>query len=125
MLRVAGQRHSTIFQLLAPLNLTPTQFSAVVKLLQLGDCSQNELGRQTAMDVATIKGVIDRLRKRDLVEIKADPDDKRRFLIVPTDTANNLESEIYDAGNQITEQTLRPLTATERKTFLKLLAKIC
>lgn len=30
MLRVAGQRHSTIFQLLAPLNLTPTQFSAVV-----------------------------------------------------------------------------------------------
>lgn len=125
LLRVAGQRHSTIFQSLAPLNLTPTQFSAVVKLLQLGECSQNELGRQTAMDVATIKGVIDRLRKRNLVEVKPDPDDKRRSLIVPTDAAKTLESEFCDAGSQITEKTLRPLTAAERKTFLKLLAKMC
>ena len=67
MMRVAGQRHAAIFQSLAPLNLTPTQFSVVIKLLQLGECSQNELGRKTAMDVATIKGVVDRLRSRDLV----------------------------------------------------------
>jgi len=30
-------------------------------LTETGPCSQNLLGRLTAMDVATIKGVIDRL----------------------------------------------------------------
>ena len=124
MLRVAGQRHAVIFQALAPLELTPTQFSVVVKLLQLGECSQNELGRQTAMDVATIKGVVDRLRSRNLVEVKPDPVDKRRSLIALTDTPKVLADEIYKAGRQITEETLRPLSAVERKTFLKLLAKL-
>ena len=124
MLRVAGQRHAVIFQALAPLELTPTQFSAVVKLLQLGECSQNELGRQTAMDVATIKGVVDRLRSRNLVEVKPDPVDKRRSLIALTDTPKALTDTIYKTGHQITDETLRPLSAVERKTFLKLLAKL-
>ena len=124
MLRVAGQRHAVIFQALAPLELTPTQFSAVVKLLQLGECSQNELGRQTAMDVATIKGVVDRLRSRNLVEVKPDPVDKRRSLIVLTDAPKALTDTIYKTGHQITDETLRPLSAAERRTFLKLLAKL-
>ena len=124
MLRVAGQRHAVIFQALAPLELTPTQFSAVVKLLQLGECSQNELGRQTAMDVATIKGVVDRLRSRNLVEVRPDPVDKRRSLIVLTDAPKALTDTIYKTGHQITDETLRPLSAVERKTFLKLLAKL-
>ena len=81
LMRLAGQRHATIFQSLAPFGLTPTQFSALVKLLEVGECSQNELGRKTAMDVATIKGVVDRLRQRDLVVVRPDPADKRRSLI--------------------------------------------
>lgn len=125
MLKVAGQRHSTIFQLLAPFNLTLTQFCVMVKLLQIGECSQNELGRQTATDVATIKAVIGRLRKRNLVEVKANPFDKRQFIIAPTNTAKKLEKEIYTTGKEITEKTLNPLTGTERKMLMKLLAKIC
>ena len=124
MMRVAGQRHATIFQSLAPLNLTPPQFSVLVKLFQLGECSQNELGRKTAMDVATIKGVVDRLRSRDLVEAKSDPEDKRRSLIALTDQGRSLKDTLHEAGHKITEDTLRPLTAAERRTFLALLAKL-
>ena len=124
MMRVAGQRHATIFQSLAPLNLTPTQFSVLIKLFELGECSQNELGRKTAMDVATIKGVVDRLRSRDLVEAKSDPEDKRRSLIALTDQAKSLKDTLHEAGHKITEDTLGPLTAAERQTFLRLLAKL-
>ncbi len=124
MLRVAGQRHSGIFQSLAPLGLTPTQFSALIKVLELGECSQNELGRKTAMDVATIKGVVDRLRARELVSVEPDPSDKRRTLVVPTDATKTLAQNLRDAGRQISEDTLRPLSPSERKTFLALLAKI-
>jgi DNA-binding MarR family transcriptional regulator len=124
VLRLAGQRHAAIFQASAPRNLTPTQFTAVVKLLQLGECSQNELGRQTAMDVATIKGVIDRLGRKGLVEISPDPNDKRRSLLRPTETAQELGSILYESGQQITEDTLQPLSNSERETLLKLLTKI-
>jgi DNA-binding MarR family transcriptional regulator len=124
MLRLAGQRHANIFQEESPLNLTPTQFSALVKLLHLGECSQNELGRRTAVDVATIKGVIDRLRRRGLVEVSPDPKDKRRSLLKPVKSDLEFLRLLHEAGRQITERTLMPLTASERKTFLSLLHKL-
>lgn len=124
VLRLAGQRHASIFQTSAPNGLTPTQFSALVKLLQLGECSQNELGRQTAMDVATIKGVIDRLRRKGFVEVRPDPNDKRRSLLKPTGAAEQAREALYKAGKRITEDTLQPLASAEREMLLQLLSKI-
>ena len=50
MMRLAGQRHSGVFQVHAPLGLTPAQFSLLIKVLELRECSQNYLGRKTAKD---------------------------------------------------------------------------
>lgn len=68
ILRQVWQRHSSIFSRDIGTNLTPTQWAALSKLAETGPCSQNQLGRLTAMDVATIKGVIDRLTARGLTE---------------------------------------------------------
>ena len=124
LLRLAGQRHAIIFQQFAPMDLTPTQFSAMVQLAKMGECSQNELGRRTAMDVATIKGVIYRLRQRGLVEVRPDPTDKRRSLLSLGDVPKDVEQMLHAAGARITEETLKPLTASESKTLQKLLRKI-
>ena len=59
ILRKANQLHASIFSNLIPNDLTPTKFSALAKLYELGSLSQNELGRFIAMDAANIKGVID------------------------------------------------------------------
>ncbi|MGY4409921.1 DNA-binding MarR family transcriptional regulator [Bradyrhizobium sp. LB7.1] len=64
ILRQVWQRHSAIFSREIGTNITPTQWAALSKLVETGPCSQNQLGRLTAMDVATIKGVIDRLTRR-------------------------------------------------------------
>ena len=40
------------------------QWAALAKLAEVGECSQNLLGRLVAMDVATIKGVVERLVRR-------------------------------------------------------------
>ncbi len=74
ILRQVWQRHATIFARDIGINLTPTQWAALAKLTETGPCSQNQLGRLTAMDVATIKGVIDRLTARGLTETSPDPD---------------------------------------------------
>ena len=96
----------------------------LIKVLELRECSQNDLGRKTATDVATIKGVVDRLRARDLVYVKPDPSDKRRALVVPTEGTEAIEQDLKDADHQITKETLEPLSVSESEMFLTLLAKI-
>ena len=52
VLRQAQQRHTTLFAAEMIEGLTPTQWAALVKLQEYGTCtcSQNHLGRLTAMD---------------------------------------------------------------------------
>jgi len=124
ILRLASQRHTTIFQKLIPLGLTPTQYAALVKLIQLGQCSQNELGRQTAMDVATIKGVVDRLSRKGLVKNERDPNDKRRSLLTATDEAKSMTKQLHQAGTDITSLTLAPLSSSEKTSLLRIIKKM-
>ena len=124
LLRLASQRHAAIFQESAPEGLTPTQFAALVRLAELGSCSQNELGRRTALDVATIKGVVDRLKAKGLVAQVPDPHDKRRFLLSIPAAHRALAERLHRAGHEITEQTLKPLSSAERTSFLRILRKL-
>jgi DNA-binding MarR family transcriptional regulator len=61
LLRVAMQRHTSIFMSRIIKGLTQTQFAALAKLREVGPCSQNQLGRLIYLDAATTKGVVDRL----------------------------------------------------------------
>lgn len=124
LLRLANQRHSSIFQQDAPFGLTPTQFATFIRLSQLGECSQNFLGRETAMDVATIKGVVDRLHKKGLIELKRDPDDRRRLIVSIAPAHIGMVAELHKAGHKISRETLKPLSPAEQETFLHLLKKI-
>lgn len=121
--RRATQRHLGIFAGEIP-DLTPTQFAAIAKLHERGAVSQNELGRQTAMDAATIKGVIDRLRKKSYVTTRRDSNDQRRIFVELSAEGRKIYAASEDAAHRITEQTLSPLSPAERATFLKLLTKI-
>ena len=64
LMRVAMQRHTSIFTSRMVEGLTQTQFAALAKLYEVGPCSQNHLGRLIYLDAATIKGVVDRLHIR-------------------------------------------------------------
>ena len=124
ILRKASQRHSTIFSTAIPSGLTPTRFAALVVLYQKETLSQNELGRATSMDVATIKGVVDRLNVRGLVTVKADPNDARRKLIRLTEQGKKTIAAAISVGIEISETTLAQLTPTEQSTLTELLNKI-
>ena len=124
ILRRVSQRHAAIFQDAVPDGLTPTQFSALIRLSEVGPTSQNQLGRLASMDVATIKGVVARLFAKGLVTIAPDPQDKRRTTIALSEAGADLIDDLHDAGQHITEATLAPLSAEERAIFLKLLQKL-
>ena len=124
ILRMVSQRHAAIFAREIGANLTPTQWAALSKLAETGPCSQNQLGRLTAMDVATIKGVIDRLTARGLTETSPDPDDGRRLLVSLSRAGQQLAEKIAPNALAISKETLAPLDAKERETLFMLLNKL-
>ena len=124
LLRLAYQRHTLIFQDHALNNLTPTQFSALIRLSECGPCSQNQLGRLIAVDVATIKGVVDRLYDKKLVTLEKDTNDRRRNLISLSPTGLNMLAGLRAMGQSVTEATLEALQPGERAVFLRLLRKL-
>jgi len=123
-LRRAGQRHAAIFATHMGEELTPTQWAALVKLSEHGALSQNLLGRETAMDGATIKGVVDRLVKRGLVATGPDPDDGRRMRVSITEAGREAVGRGLEAANAITAETLEPLDPGEQRNLLDLLRRI-
>lgn len=125
LLRRAHQRHSAIFQAtIGDDQLTPLQFAAIMKLSDVGETSQNLLGRLTAMDAATMQGVIKRLSARGLIDRRPDDVDRRRLMLSLSSDGAKLVRDLSERGAQITDQTLEPLTASERETFLKLLKRL-
>ncbi|MGQ0675027.1 MAG: MarR family winged helix-turn-helix transcriptional regulator [Rhodospirillales bacterium] len=122
LLRRAHQRATAIFlATIGEAQLTPTQWAALVKLRDTGGASQNHLGRLTAMDPATIQGVIRRLDARGLIERASDPDDKRRAVLRLTAAGLALVQRLAANAQAVSRRTLEPLVAEDRARFLKLL----
>jgi len=125
LFRQAIQRNTAIFTNRMVEALTPTQFCALARLYEVGPCSQNRLGRLTAMDAATIKGVIDRLTKREFTEVRPDPKDARLLMVRLTRRGRETAKLAMEQGFRITAETLGPLTRAEQAALLRLLRKLC
>jgi MarR family transcriptional regulator, lower aerobic nicotinate degradation pathway regulator len=124
LLRQASQRHAAIFASRMIEDLTPTQWAALARLNERGPCSQNQLGRLTAMDAATIKGVVDRLVGRGFAETRTDPRDSRRVMVAMSEVGRDVIGRATAAAHAITAETLAPLSAAERRAIVKLLSKL-
>lgn len=124
LLRQVMQRHNNIFSERIKSKLTTTQYAALVKLYEIGECSQNQLGRHTAMDAATIKGVVERLSKKGLVQTSVDQTDSRRLLVSLSEQGRETTQELIPLGKEITDETLRPITQANRNKLIDLLQKL-
>jgi DNA-binding MarR family transcriptional regulator len=96
----------------------------LAKLHEVGETSQNQLGTLIAMDAATVKGVIDRLKARGLVDYGKHEADKRLLMVKLTADGFAMIERLIPLAAQITQETLAPLTAREIGTLMRLLGKI-
>lgn len=123
LLRRVTQRHLALFSQSIP-QVTTTQFAVLARLRQLGPMSQNLLGRETAMDAATIKGVVDRLSRQGLVATSPDPDDRRRLTVTLSDAGLAFFEASVATALAVSEGTLAPLDPEEQKTLVALLSRL-
>jgi len=125
LLRCAHQRASDTFKrVMAPFGITPRQFAALAKLDDLGSVSQNQLGRLTAMDPATVSGVVARLMARGYVAQSSDPNDARLVPLVLTAAGAKAIGAMKAVAADVSAQTLKPLSNREVGPLLAALAKL-
>lgn len=125
LLRRANQRHRAIFAAEMPRRLPPTQFAALAALHEHGQLSQNRLGRITAMDSATIAGVVSRLADQSWVATEPSETDNRMVTVNLTGQGRQLIESLIEPAKRITERTLETIPEADREAvirYLRLLA---
>ena len=125
LLRRAYQRHTAIFQAAIPdTDLTAAQFVTLCALKEVQSCSLNDIVKMTAIDQATIRGVVERLRARSLIEVLHDPDDGRKLLVRLSRSGLALIDRTIPFATEVTEQTYGSLNAGERVALIFLLRRM-
>ncbi|MGO8072627.1 MarR family winged helix-turn-helix transcriptional regulator [Rhizobium leguminosarum] len=125
LLRKAYQRHLSIFQANASdPDLTSVQFVTLCALHDLGPSSQVELVKATSVDQATIRGIVERLKARGLIDLSKDKADARKVVISLLPKGEALLQDMYPRAYLISEKTVSPLNPAERIALLYLLRKI-
>jgi DNA-binding MarR family transcriptional regulator len=125
LLRKAHQAASEAFVATMDGNdVTPRQFSVLVTLLQRGETGLGLLGDLTAMDPATLLGVVRRLAGRKLLTVRGDPDDGRRRIARLTRQGSDLAATLISLGPQVSQRILADFTAAEQATLLAFLERL-
>lgn len=125
LLRRAYQRHLAIFQANAcDPQLTSVQFSTLCALKDHGPQSQGALVKATGVDQATIRGIVERLKGRGLIQLSKDGRDARKVIISITAEGLDLLDRMIPCARQITELTMGNLNPAERMALIHTLRRI-
>lgn len=125
LLRRAYQSASAhLARRLTPYDLKPQQFATLARLSELGATAQNRLGDAVGMPRANIHKMVERLSARDLVTVRADPDDGRRRIVDLTGKGRRLVAELTPLDEASTADALASLTEKERATLYRLLRRL-
>lgn len=126
LLRRAYQRHVAIFQqTISDTQLTAAQFVVLCAVRQFVSCSLSEIVKTTAIDQATMRGIIDRLKARQVIRVSHDANDRRKVLVSLTPAGERIVDATVPAAFAVSEATFGNLNAAERVAILYLLRKMC
>ena len=125
LIRRAQQIAVSIFaEQLTDADITPVQFAILNALLDSPGIDQVSLAKRVAFDPATSGSVIGRLEAKAWVERKADPNDRRRKLLVVTAAGVQALGQVQKDVARIQEKILSPLTSSEQSQFVHLLSRL-
>jgi len=125
LLRRVYQHHTAIFQQHIPdSQLTAAQFVTLCAIRDMATCSLSDIVKITAIDQGTIRGIIERLKARDLIVLSHDSADRRKVLVSLSPAGSRLVEETVPFASQITEATYGSLNPAERVALVFLLRKM-
>ncbi|MEV5200072.1 MarR family winged helix-turn-helix transcriptional regulator [Streptomyces sp. NPDC053720] len=121
--RQLNQAHTRLWHERVDQDLTGPQFTVLTLLHAHGDMDQGTLGSLAHLDKSTTAPLLDRLRRRGLVELAQDAKDRRRKLVRITGSGRELAVRLAPAVVAVNEEMLSPFSPEEREQFLGLLRR--
>jgi DNA-binding MarR family transcriptional regulator len=109
---------------LGALELTPAD-AGILRLLRAdAGLSQQELAARLQIHPSRLVAILDNLGKRELVERRANPDDRRLYSLHLTQTGEETLKEIASVARKHQDNLLSSITWEERNTLAALLLRI-
>jgi MarR family transcriptional regulator, lower aerobic nicotinate degradation pathway regulator len=99
-------------------------FRILAALDQYGPSSQADLGRHTGIDESEVVATVKDLLTRRFITIRPDPVDRRRNIVTITISGSRILQRLDSGLAAVQEAVLAPLSAHERRSFLRLLEKL-
>ena len=109
---------------IARFDLSPLEFSVLVRLHDIGSWTQNSLGRSIFMEPANIGALVRRLAERGLVTREPDPDDRRAIRVSITPAGIELLAVARTEADAANTHTLSVLEPAERAELMALLRRL-
>lgn len=104
--------------------LSMGKFTLLMQLSQVDGLTPSDCAERSGVTRATITGLLDGLEREELVERRPCPDDRRMLRIHLTKKGRNLLNQMLPDHFCRTTGLMANLTATEKKTLIKLLKKV-
>ena len=112
-------------QLLAPYQLSSSQFRILMILYKSPACSvrQTDIEAAFSMTNPTVTGLVHNLERKGLVKKVDNPEDKRSKFLVLTEYAESRKNEFLSLANSIEKEMTDGLSETETAVLSELLLK--
>jgi DNA-binding MarR family transcriptional regulator len=105
-----------------PLHLAPRHLSLLAYLLFDGPMSVNELATRLEVAPTTVSLMVGELSRKGILERREDEADRRRKIVSIADAHRDAINGWLGQGAGAWRKALAPLTAAERRMFVKTLA---
>lgn len=104
--------------------ITPAQFYVMSVVWEKDGVKFKDLAKSLEMDGSTLTSILDRLERQDLVERRADPEDRRSLLIFLKEKAKQNILEISSLAETLNQEIKERFTDEEFATFERVLEKL-
>ena len=122
--RANARAHTLLAEALAAEGVRGYHVRILAALDQYGPSSQADIGRRTGIDTSDVVVTLDELTAAGLAARTRDPRDARRNIVMLTDEGRERLERLLGVVDEVQERVLEPLSATERKSLLRLLRKL-
>ncbi|MGI5166937.1 MarR family winged helix-turn-helix transcriptional regulator [Spirillospora sp. CA-253888] len=117
------QAHTRLWHEQVDRDVTGPQFTVLSLLRAHGPLDQGTLGALASLDKSTAAPLLERLRRRGLIDITRDDRDRRRKLVSITDAGGELALRLAPAVQEVNEQILARFAPDERALLLALMQR--
>ena len=123
-------QHSVFLKMtekLSVYDITPVQYAVLYCLWENNGTSPKEIAERLKLENSTISGILERMKKKELIKRSISKEDRRFIQVVLTEKGASLKEDVLATVEQVNTEVLSVFSDEEReslKSYLRTLAGV-